>query len=412
MQVLYPCCCGIDIHARTAVACLIKQGRRQTRTFSTMTDDLLRLSDWLVSEGCTHVAIESTGVYWKPVFNILEGPLSVILVNARDVKAVPGRKTDVRDCEWLADLLRHGLLKASFIPPLHIRELRELTRYRQTLIKEHTALANRIQKVIESANIKLGQVATDVLGTSGRQMLRALADGETNVEVLAEMARSSLRNKKPELRRALTSRLTPAQRFVLNELLGRVTEVEAATARVNEQIAREVAESADPFVPEAVKLLETIPGVGLRVAEVIISEIGVEMTRFPSDSHLASWAGLCPGNNESAGKRRSTQTTKGSPYLRAALTQAAWAVAHTKQTYLAAQYHRLARRMGRKKALVAVAHSLLVIVYHVLDRRADYRELGGDYFDRQQHQTQQQRLIKRLERMGLRVTVEALPSAA
>ncbi|MGB8510200.1 MAG: IS110 family transposase [Pyrinomonadaceae bacterium] len=412
MQVLYSCCCGIDIHARTAVACLIKQGRRQTRTFSTMTDDLLRLSDWLTAEGCTHVAIESTGVYWKPVFNILEGPLSVILVNARDVKAVPGRKTDVRDCEWLADLLRHGLLKASFIPPLEIRELRELTRYRQTLIKEHTALANRIQKLIESANIKLGQVATDVLGASGRQMLRALADGEENVEVLVEMARSSLRTKKPELRRALTSRLTPAQRFVLNELLGRVMENEAATTRVNEQITREVAESADPFVSEAVKLLQTIPGVGLRVAEVIVSEIGVDMTRFPSDAHLASWAGLCPGNNESAGQRRSTQTTKGSPYLRAALTQAAWAVAHTKETYLAAQYHRLARRMGRKKALVAVAHSLLVIVYHVLDRRADYRELGGDYFDRQQHQTQQQRLIKRLERMGLRVTVEALPNAA
>jgi transposase len=412
MQVLYPCCCGIDIHAKTAVACLIKQGRRQTRTFSTMTDDLLRLSDWLTAEGCTHVAIESTGVYWKPVFNILEGPLSVILVNARDVKAVPGRKTDVRDCEWLADLLRHGLLKASFIPPLEIRELRELTRYRQTLVKEHTALANRIQKLIESANIKLGQVATDVLGASGRQMLRALADGEEDVEVLVEMARSSLRTKKPELRRALTSRLTPAQRFVLSELLGRVTEVEAATARVNEQIAREVAEGTDPFVSEAVRLLQTIPGVGLRVAEVVVSEIGVDMTRFPTDAHLASWAGLCPGNNESAGKRRSTQTTKGSPYLRAALTQAAWAVAHTKQTYLAAQYHRLARRTGRKKALVAVAHSLLVIVYHVLDRRADYRELGGDYFDRQQHQTQQQRLIKRLERMGLRVTVEALPSAA
>jgi transposase len=412
MQVLYPCCCGVDIHAKTAVACLIKYGKRQTRTFSTMTDDLLRLCDWLVSEGCTHVAIESTGVYWKPVFNILEGPLSVILVNARDVKAVPGRKTDVRDCEWLADLLRHGLLKASFIPPLHIRELRELTRYRQTLIKERTALANRIQKLIESANIKLGQVATDVLGTSGRLMLRALADGETDVEVLAEMARSSLRNKKPELRRALTSRLTPAQRFVLCELLGRVGEVEAATARVNEEITREVAESADPFVPEAVRLLQTIPGVGARVAEVVVSEIGVDMMRFPTDAHLASWAGLCPGNNESAGKRRSTQTTKGSPYLRAALTQAAWAVAHTKDTYLAAQYHRLARRMGRKKALVAVAHSLLVIVYHVLDRRADYRELGGDYFDRQQHQTQQQRLIKRLEKMGLRVTVEALPNAA
>jgi len=206
MQVIYPCCCGLDVHAKTVVACLIKQGKRQTRTFSTMTDDLLRLSDWLVSEGCTHVAIESTGVYWKPVFNILEGPLSVILVNAGDVKAVPGRKTDVRDCAWLADLLRHGLLKASFIPPLAIRELRELTRYRQTLIKEHTAVANRIRKLIESANIKLGQVATDVLGVSGRRMLHALADGEEDVEQLVALARGSLKGKAAELRRALTSR--------------------------------------------------------------------------------------------------------------------------------------------------------------------------------------------------------------
>src|SRR5215207_2601292 len=211
MEIIHPCCCGLDVHAKTVVACLIKHGRRQTRTFSTMTDDLLHLSDWLTTEGCTHVAIESTGVYWKPVFNILEGPLSVILVNARDVKAMPGRKTDVRDCEWLADLLRHGLLRASFIPPLEIRELRELTRYRQTLVKEHTAVANRIQKLIESANIKLGQVATDVFGVSGRQMLHALADGEEDVERLVALARGSLKGKAAELRRALTSRLTPAQ---------------------------------------------------------------------------------------------------------------------------------------------------------------------------------------------------------
>jgi transposase len=412
MQVLYSCCCGIDVHAKTVVVCVIKQGKRQTRTFSTMTDDLLLLSDWLTTEGCTHVAIESTSVYWKPVFNILEATLAVILVNARDAKAVPGRKTDVRDCEWLADLLRHGLLKASFIPPLEIRELRELTRYRQTLIKEHTAVANRIQKLIESANIKLGQVVTDVLGISGRQMLRALADGEEDADKLVELARGSLKGKKPELRRALTSRLTPAQRFVLRELLTRLAELETATARVGERVIKEVAESANPFVPDAVKLLETIPGIGLRVAEVIVSEIGVDMARFPTDAHLASWAGVCPGNNESAGKRRSSQTTKGSPYLRAAVTQAAWAASHTKNTYLAAQYHRLIRRMGKKKALVAVAHSLLVIVYHVLAQKSDYRELGGDYFDRQHQRSQQQRLVKKLEALGLKVIVEALPEAA
>ena len=412
MQVLYPCCCGIDVHAKTVVACLIKDGKRQTRTFSTMTDDLLRLSDWLISEGCTHVAIESTGVYWKPVFNILETSLAVILVNARHVKAVPGRKTDLRDCEWLADLLRHGLLKASFIPPLEIRELRELMRYRQTLIKEHTAVANRIQKILESGNIKLGQVVTDVLGVSGRLMLQALASGEEDTEKLVGLARGRLKEKKPELRRALTSRLTAAQQFVLSELLVRLSELEAATTRVSERIAKEVEESADPFVPEAVKLLQTIPGIGERVAEVIVSEIGVNMSRFPNDRHLSSWAGVCPGNNESAGKRRPAPTTEGSPYLKAALTQAAWAAAHTKGTYLAAQYHRLLKRMSKNKALIAVAHSLLVIVYHVLAERADYRELGGDYFDRRYQQTQQQRLIKRLEMMGLKVTVEALPKVA
>jgi len=291
MEIIYDCCCGLDVHAKTVVACLIKRGKKETRTFSTMTDDLLKLSDWLVSEGCTHVAMESTEVYWKPVFNILEGVLEVILVNARHVKAVPGRKTDVRDSEWLADLLRHGLLKASFIPPAHIRDLRELTRYRQSLVKEQTAVGNRIQKLIESANIKLGQVASDALGVSGLAMLRALARGETDPEQMADLARRRLKAKKPQLRRALQGRLTEAQRWVLGELLRRYDELEAARARVNEHIRQEVEHNRDPFVADAVTLLATIPGVGEPVAETIISEIGVDMSRFPSDAHLSSWAG-------------------------------------------------------------------------------------------------------------------------
>lgn len=412
MQILYNCCCGLDVHAKTVVACLLKHGRREVRTFSTMTDDLLRLSDWLTAEGCTHVAIESTGVYWKPVFNILESVMEVILVNAKHVKAVPGRKTDVRDCEWLADLLRHGLLKASFIPPLEIRQIRELTRYRQTLVKEQSAVLNRVQKLIESGNIKLGQVASDVLGVSGRAMLQAVAEGEQDAVKLAAMARGRLKEKRAELERALEGRLTPSQRFVLGELLRRADELEAALRRVSEQITKEVGESPNPFVAEAVRLLQTIPGVGERVAEVIVSEIGVDMSRFASEAHLSSWAGMSPGNNESAGKRRSGKTTKGSVYLRLALVQAAWAATHTKGTYLAAQYRKLVKYKGKNRALVAVGHSILVIVYHVLAKRASYEELGGDYFERQDVEQQRKRLIRRLEGLGVKVTVEAVAEAA
>jgi transposase len=412
MEVMYECCCGIDVHAKMLVACLNKEGRKEARTYSTMTDDLLRLLDWLSAEGCTHVAIESTGVYWRPVFNILEGTLEVMLVNARDAKGFKARKTDVSDAEWLADLLRHGLLKASFIPPLHIRELRELTRYRESLVREQTALANRIQKLIESGNIKLGQVVSDALGVSGKQMLRALAAGETDAEKMSELARRRMKRKKPELKRALTGRLTAAQRWVLTELLDSYEQVEAALARAEEKIRAEVEQAPDPFVGEAAKLLDTIPGVAERVAATIVAEIGVEMERFPTDKHLASWAGMCPGNNESAGKRKTGKTGKGNRYLRAALVQAAWAATHQKGTYLAAQYQRLVKRMGKKKALVAVGHSILVIVYHVLRNKASYQELGGDYFDQRDAEKRRQRLIHQLESLGLKVTVEELPMAA
>ena len=403
---VYACCCGLDVHAKTVVACLVTKGRKEIRTFATMTDELLQLGDWLSSAGCTHVAIESTGVYWKPVFNILESLLKVILVNARHIKAVPGRKTDVRDCEWLADLLRHGLLKASFIPPREIRELRELLRYRQTVVTEHTAVANRITKLIESANIKLGQVASEVLGLSGRLMLRALAAGETNAETLAELAQGKLKSKKAELRRALEGCLTQVQRWVLTELLTRVEELEAALTRVETRIGEEVAACPDPFVPEAVELLESIPGVGKRTAQTIVAEIGVEMSRFPSAKHLASWAGVCPGNHESAGKRKSGHPTKGNKSVRTILVEAAWAATHAKGTFLQAKYHRLVKRMPKQKALGAIAHRLLVISYHLLSRRVPYAELGTAPVDEQQVTRQRRRLVEQFVGLGVKVTLD------
>lgn len=412
MEVLYASCCGLDVHAKTVVACRIVRGKKEIRTFSTMTDELLQLADWLTTAECTHVAIESTGVYWKPVFNILEGSFTVVLVNARHIKAVPGRKTDVRDSEWLADLLRHGLLKASFIPPPEIRALRELTRYRQSLVKEHTAVANRIQKVLESANIKLGQVASDVLGLSGRLMLRALADGEQDAEQLAELARGKLRSKRGELKRALEGRLTEVQRWVLGELLTHLEELDAGLTRVVERITEEVETNADPFVPEAVKLLDSIPGIGERTAQIIIAEMGVDMSQFPSAEHLSSWAGMCPGNNESAGKRRSGQTTKGNKQLRTALVEAAWVASRAKGTLLAAKYHRLVKRMGKKKALVAVGHTILRIAYQLLKRRIPYQERTSEEVERQQLTRQRRRLVQRLEALGVKVTLEEAPQAA
>lgn len=303
-------------------------------------------------------------------------------------------------------------MKASFIPPLEIRELRELTRYRQTVVTDHTAVANRLQKLLESANIKLGQVASDVLGLSGRLMLRALAEGEQDAAKLAEMAQGKLKSKKGELRRALEGRLTQVQRWVLTELLARLDELEAARTRVETRIGEEVKANPDPFMPEAVELLDSIPGVGERTAQTLIAEIGVDMSRFPSAKHLASWAGVCPGNNESAGKRKSGQTTKGNNVLRTALVEAAWAATRTKGTYLRAKYQRLVRRMPKQKALVAVAHTMLVISYHLLSRRVPYTDLGSDYVDRQQVKRQRQRLVERLEALGVKVTVEEVAEAA
>jgi transposase len=407
MKIVYPICCGIDVHAKMLVACLIlAQGEKEIRTFSTMTDDLLRLRDWLVGVGCTHIAIESTGVYWKPVFNILEDKLQVMLVNPEHVAALRGRKTDVKDAARLADLLRHDLLQPSFIPPPEIRELRELTRYRDGLVREQSSVANRIQKVMESGNIKLGQVASDALGASGRAMLRAMAKGESDPLKLADLARGKLKEKRPQLIRALTGRLTRSQRFVMGELLTQLEQLEAAQERVNRQIAQHLESPEHPKLARAQEILDSIPGIGPQIAEVVIAEIGIAMKEnFPTDAHLASWAGLCPGNKASGGKRLSGRTRKGNTYLRSALVQAAWAAIKKKDCYLSAQYARLAERLGRKKALIAVAHSLLIIMYHVLENDQSYTELGGDYFDRQQTEQQRAYFIRRLQMLGVKVTV-------
>jgi transposase len=412
MKVVHKTCCGIDVHAKMLVACLLlENGEKETRSFSTMTDDLLRLRDWLSAANCTHVAIESTGVYWKPVFNILEDRLEVILINPEHARALRGRKTDVKDAEWLADLLRHGLLRPSFIPPLEIRELRELTRYRESLVREQSSVANRIQKVIESGNIKLGQVASDALGASGRVILWALARGETDPVKLAALAKRQLKEKIPQLQRALQGRLTVNQRFVLGELLRRWEELEAADRRVTQEIDRYLQER--PKLARARVILDSIVGVGPRAAEVIMAEIGIQVKPiFGNDAHLASWAGICPGNKASGGKRLSGRTRKGNTYLRAVLVQAAWGATLKKNCYLSSQYHRLVKRLGAKKALVAVAHSLLVIIYHVLDRDQTYTELGGDYFDRQHVEQQREYFIRRLQMLGLTVNVEDLREVA
>jgi transposase len=411
VDTLYPRCAGIDVHKNNVVVCVRcceRPGKvaEEVRTFSTMTADLLALSDWLAEHGVTHVAMESTGVYWKPVFNILEGRVAVILVNAEHIKQVPGRKTDVKDCQWIAQLLQHGLLKASFVPPAPIRELRDLTRQRTQLIQERTAAANRIQKVLEDANVKLAGVATDVLGVSGRDMLEALIAGETDPAKLADLARKRLRGKIPALRLALQGRVTGHHRFLLRMHLDHVTHLEELVGRLGARIEGALA----PFA-EAEERLQTIPGVSQRVAETVLAEVGPRMEQFPSADHLASWAGMCPGNNESAGKRRSGRVTKGNRWLKRILVQAAWAASHTKGTYLAAQYRRLAKRRGCKRALVAVGHTLLVIIYHVLKRGTTYAELGADFLERLEPARLTRQLVKRLEALGHKVTLEPRPAA-
>lgn len=411
MEIVYKRCGGLDVHKETVAACvMIREGekvQKEIRTFRTMTSDLLVLHDWLLAHRVTHVAMESTGVYWKPVFNLLEGSFEVLLVNASHIKAVPGKKTDIKDCEWIADLLSHGLLKGSFIPPQPIRDLRDLTRYRKSLSDERTREINRLQKLLETANIKLSSVATDVMGVSGKAMLEAILSGSTEPEVLADLAKGRLRNKLSLLKEALQGRFRPHHRFLLGQILSHLDFLDEAI----EEMSKEVEKRLDPFLQE-IELLKTIPGVKQRMAEVILAEIGTDMSRFPTHRHLASWAGLCPGNNESAGKRKSGKTRKGDRWLKRGLTESSWAVSRAKETYLSALYHRMVRRRGKKKATVAVAHAMIVIAYHILKHKLPYSELGADYFDRLNVSYIKHHFTKRLEALGYKVTLEPLQAAA
>lgn len=407
MDVVYERCCGLDVHKQTVVACCVSPGadgtpKKEVRTFGTMTADLLTLGDWLAAEGVTHVAMESTGVYWQPVWNLLEDRFALVLANARHIKAVPGRKTDVRDAEWIADLLRHGLITASFVPDRQQREERELTRYRSALVAERAAERNRLQKTLEGANIKLSSVASDVMGKSAREMLDALVAGTSEPSTLAELARGRLREKLGPLERALCGRFGEHQRFLVAQQLAHLDYLDEAIG----QVSAEIEARLRPFEQEAVERLDAIPGVGPRIAQVIVAEVGADPSRFPTAAHLASWAGICPGNNESAGKRLSGKTRKGNTWLRTALVEAAHAAGHTRKSYLGAQYRRLVPRRGKKKAAVAVGHSILVIAWHLLTKDVEYTDLGPDSFDTRDRDALQRRLVRRLEGLGNTVTLQ------
>jgi transposase len=406
MQTLVERGCGLDVHQATVVACLLILGkdgkvRKQVRTFATTTRELVSLRAWLLAEGCTHVAMESTGVYWKPIYAILEGALEIVVANAQHVKKVPGRKTDVKDAEWLADLLCHGLLRSSFVPPKPIRELRDLVRYRRKLVQSQAAERNRLLKVLETANIKLASVATDVFGMSGRLMLQALIEGRANPQEMAVLAKGKLRNKIPELELALEGNIEEHHRFLLELQLQRLQAAEKDLATLEQRIQQKL----EPYATQ-LELLDEIPGVDWAVAAVIIAELGVDMSVFQTVSQLVGWAGVCPGNNESAGKRKSSRITKGNVYLKTALVEAASAAARAKGTYLRDKFYRLKARRGYKRAVVAVAHKILVATYHMLSQNVSYNDLGDLYLDKLNKHHLTRNLVHRLERLGFQVTLE------
>jgi len=402
VQVLYERCCGLDVHKKSVTACAITPEEKEIQTFGTMTGDIIALVDWIRSKGCSHVAMESTGVYWKPLYNLLEvEQIETLVVNAQHIKAVPGRKTDVKDAEWIADLLRHGLLKGSYIPRRDQRELRELVRYRRSLINERSREVNRLQKVLEGCNIKLSSVASDITGVSAKAMLKAIIDDAGDPVVIAKLAKGRMKNKQKELEKALLGLVGPHQKMILTAQLNHIEFLDQQIVELDQEIETRL----HPFELE-LELLDSIPGIGRRTAEDILAEIGIDMNRFPSSAHLASWGGMSPGNNESAGKRKSGKTTNGNKSLRATLVLAARAAAKSKDTYLSAQYRRIASRRGGNRAAVAVGHSILVMIYHMLKKRETYKELGSDYFDQRKKDSVIKNSIKRLESLGLKVTVE------